>query len=118
MKITEIVIPCFNLEGMLTFYENVFNLSFQKIQINKGSIFIGTIDTIQLTLCPATIAGIEVKDNRHQLTFLVDDMLATIAKATQYKGIILQKAERVERFLQASIRDIDGNSIILKSFIT
>ena len=78
MKISELVIACFNLEGMLAFYKNVFGIPFEEIKIPQGIIYNGFIDEIQITLCPADMAGIEAKDNRHQLTILVDDIKKTL----------------------------------------
>ena len=59
MKISELVITCFNLNGMLTFYKNIFNLSFREVKISQGIIYIGMIDDIQRTTLPC-------KYNKHQ----------------------------------------------------
>lgn len=117
MKISELVIACFNLEGMLTFYKNVFSILFEEIKIPQGTIYNGFIDEIQITLCPADMAGIEAKDNRHQLTILVDDIKKTLDSTISYNGSVMQELVGSKDFLRATIRDIDGNSIILKQVI-
>ena len=114
MKISELVIACFNLEGMFTFYKNVFNISFEELKIPQGIIYNGFINEIQITLCPATMAGIEVKDNRHQLTLLVDDIKKILDYTILFKGSIMQELVESKDFLLTTIRDVDGNSIVLK----
>lgn len=114
MKISELVIACFNMDGMLSFYQNVFGISFEEVKIPQGHIYVGFIDEIQVTLCPASMAGIRAKDNRHQLTILVNDIKNMLNITNRYGGTIMQELVKFEGFLQASIRDVDGNSIILK----
>lgn len=114
MRITELVIACFNIDGMLAFYKNVFSISFEAVKISQGSIYVGYIDKIQITLCPANIAGIKATDNRHQLTFSLNDINNALNKTKDYNGSIMQELEEVKDFIHASIRDVDGNSIILK----
>ena len=114
MKISELVIACFNINEMVTFYQNVFSISFSEVKIPQDNIYNGYIDKIQITLCPADMAGIKAKDNRHQLTILIDDIKSTLDNTILYKGNIMQELVESEDFLQASIRDVDGNSIVLK----
>lgn len=114
MKITEIVIACFNMDKMLAFYQNVFDIPFKTTKILQGFIYLGFIDEIQITLCPASMADIKAKDNRHQLIFLMDDVKNTIEKTKRYGGSKMQEIEETEDVLQVAIRDVDGNSIILK----
>lgn len=114
MKISELVIACFKVEEMLAFYQNVFNIPFESVKIPQGSIYSGFIDDIQITLCAANIANIKAKDNRHQLTFTLDDIEDAIKKTEMQNGTILQNIQETDTSLQASIRDVDGNSIVLK----
>ncbi len=95
----------------------MFGIPFKTIKIPKCSIYLGCIDDLQITLCPASMADIKAKDNRHQLTFLMDDIKNTIEKTKRYGGSIMQEIEETENVLQAAIRDVDGNSIVLKQTV-
>lgn len=114
MKISGLTIACFNIKGMSAFYQNVFQISFGTVKITQGNIYVGSIDNIQVTLCPASMANIKAEDNRHQLTFLIDDMNNALKKTKQYGGTVLQDIQEADTILQASIKDVDGNSIVLK----
>ena len=114
MKVAEIVIACFNLKGMLAFYQNVFGLHFQDIKIPQGIIYEAISDRIKLTLCPATIAGIKAKDNRQQITYQVDDVKSNIENVEKFGGTIISELQEAENYLQVAVRDVDSNSIILK----
>ena len=113
MKVTEIVIACFNLEGMLAFYQNVFGLSFKDIKIPQGVIYESCINELKITLCPATLAGITAKDNRLQLTFLVLDIKKCINEIEKYYGKIIGGINQSKNHSQVAIKDIDNNSIVL-----
>jgi predicted enzyme related to lactoylglutathione lyase len=117
MKVIEIVIACFNLEETKAFYRNVFDIHFQEIKIPPGNIYEGPVDGIKITLCPASIAGIKAKENRHQLTFQIDDVKSSIEKVEQFGGGLLGKVQKANDSLQVAIKDVDGNSIILKQIL-
>lgn len=117
MKLTEIVIACFDLEGMLAFYKNVFSISFVEIKILRGEIYEGHIDEVKVTFCSASIAEITAKDNRHQLTFTLVDIRSCIEKIEKFGGIFMNELEKKNDCLQIAIRDVDGNSIILKELL-
>jgi predicted enzyme related to lactoylglutathione lyase len=114
MKVTEIVIACFNLKGMLAFYQNVFGLSFKDIKILQGVIYEAHFEGLKITLCTATIAGIKAKDNRQQITFQVDDVKSYIENVEKFGGTIISELQEPENYLQVAVRDVDGNSIVLK----
>ena len=65
-------------------------------------------------LCPANITNINAKENRHQLTLLIDDINNISKKIEKFNEIILQDIPETNNFLQASLKDIDCNSIVLK----
>lgn len=113
MKLTEIIIACFNLEDMVLFYHNVFDIYVKEVQIPKGKIYEGQIDDLKIIFCAASIAGITAKDNRHQLTFQIDDVKSSIEKIKQFGGSLMNELQKADNCLQIAIRDVDGNSIIL-----
>ena len=113
MKISEITIACFDLDGMVSFYQNVFSLSFNIVKIPQGAVFVGDMDEVKLTLCPADLAGIKAKDNRHQISILVDNIDSILRMTQNYHGSIMQDNVKTNGGQRASIRDVDGNSIVL-----
>ncbi|WAC02756.1 hypothetical protein N7U66_03535 [Lacinutrix neustonica] len=117
MKITELVIGCFNMDAMLAFYENVFDINFKNIEIKQMKIHESYIDAIKITLCPASMAGITARDNRHQLTFAVDDIRSCIKKVEAFGGIFMNLTEETNKSIEIAIRDVDGNSIVLKQTV-
>lgn len=114
MKLTEIVIACFKLEEMLDFYKSVFSIPFNEVTIPQGKIYEANDDDLKITLCPADIAGITAKDNRHQLTFVVPDINSCIRKTERFGGTLMNELEETNDCLQIAVRDVDNNSIVLK----
>lgn len=117
MKLSEIVIACFNLEGMLAFYKDVFNLSFKTIEIPQGNVYEGHIEGVKITFCSASIAGITAKDNRHQLTFLTTDISSCMEKVERLGGSLMSELEETSDCKQIPIRDVDGNSMLLREML-
>lgn len=114
IKLSELVIACFNMDKMLAFYQNIFDIPFKTVKIPQGSIYLGSIDDIQITLCPASMADIKANENRHQLTFLVANISNCIRKIEGYGGSFINELDEANDCLQIAIRDVDGNSILLK----
>ena len=108
INLSELVMVCFNIDRMLAFYQNIIDLPFEEVKIPQGRIYIGFIDEIQVTLCPASTAGIKAKDNRHQLTVLVDDIKNALEDTNRDNGSIMQGLTESKDFWQASIREVDG----------
>ena len=114
MKVLEITIACTHTIEMIQFYEGLFGFTFKTIQFPKGEIYEATLKEIKLTLCPASIAGISASENRHQLTYQVSDIKNCIHRVELLGGNIISELQETNQYLMIAIRDVDGNSIILK----
>ncbi|HSK88424.1 MAG TPA: VOC family protein [Anaerolineales bacterium] len=114
-SISSIAFRVHNLEAMLAFYSEAFQIQFREVETNGIRSQFGEVDDITLKFVPirddADFAGYPV----HQPGFIVSDVEAVIALALQYGG---QKEGEIIRSggkIQAAVRDPDGNTIELYS---
>lgn len=117
MKVIEVVIACNKIDDMVAFYTNVFYLKFDQNKIPQGIIYESQTNDLKLTMCPSKIAGITAKKNKQQLTFQINSIKRSMNKVEQLGGSIISKLQETANYRQIAIRDVDGNSIILRECI-
>ena len=85
-QIEGMTIAITNMEAMLSFYSNVFNIQFTEKEINGSKLYSGVWGGLNLLFCPAKIAGNTAEQNRHQLDIIVSDLTKTIQLTIKYGG--------------------------------
>ena len=101
-------------DAMADFYSRVFGASFSKRLVGSFELYQGTLGQMNILLCPRELAGIEADQNRHQLTFAIDDVAKTYAVALSAGGSSIEPPNTgPDGRTTASVRDPDGNSIEL-----
>jgi predicted enzyme related to lactoylglutathione lyase len=113
--IASIAIRVYNMDAMLAFYAEAFQVQFREVDTYGIRSQFGEMDGVTLKLVPLR----ESEDFKgfpvHQPGFLVPDVEAVIALAQKHGGRQEGKLIRVDGKLQAAIRDPDGNTIELYS---
>jgi hypothetical protein len=61
-------------------------------------------------LCPNSLAGVQAEKSRHQFTYAVVDLAATVAGAVDAGGVVDEAAQGNAD--SATLLDPDGNSIV------
>jgi predicted enzyme related to lactoylglutathione lyase len=113
--ISSVAMRVYNLEAMLAFYSEAFQVRFREVDTYGIRSHFGEVGGITLKFVPirdsADFRGFPV----HQLGFAVADVEAVIALAIKHGGKQEGRLIRTEGEVQAALRDPDGNTIELYS---
>lgn len=114
-SISSIAIRVCNVEAMLSFYSEAFQIQFQEMNTYGIRSQFGQLGGVTLKLVPirddADFTGFPF----HQPGFTVPDVEAVVALALQYGGRLEGGIIRRDGKTQAAVRDPDGNTIELYS---
>ncbi len=112
-KLASIAIRVANVESMLAFYKEAFQIQFQEVDTYGIKSHFGEMNGMTLKFVPirdeADFKGYPI----HQPGFIVPDVEYVIEIAQKYGGRQEGRAIRVDGKIQAAIRDPDGNTIEL-----
>lgn len=113
--ISSIAFRVYNVEAMLNFYSEAFQVHFREVDTYGIRSQFGELDGITLKFVPirddADFKGFPI----HQPGFVVPDVEAVIAIALKYGGRQEGQKIRASGTIQAAVRDPDGNTIELYS---
>jgi catechol 2,3-dioxygenase-like lactoylglutathione lyase family enzyme len=114
-SISSIAIRVSNLEAMVAFYSEAFQVEFQEVNTYGIPSQFGELDGVTLKFVPirddSDFKGYPV----HQPGFVVPDVEAVIDLALKHGGRQEGRVIRVDGKIQAAVRDPDGNTIELYS---
>ena len=114
-SISSLAIRICNVEAMLNFYSEAFQVQFREVNTYGLRSQFAEINGITLKFVPlrdeANFEGFPV----HQLGFTVPNVEAVIACAIKHGGRQEGRLIRADEKIQAAIRDPDGNTIELYS---
>lgn len=111
MQLLRIAIAAENLTAMQNFYNQVFNAQLQGVETEVGTFYQGQIAGLALTLVPNSLAKVEAKQNRQQLSFRVQDLDATLNQARQAGGAQHGEVLTAPEGRLGAVKDPDGNTI-------
>ncbi|NAS31887.1 hypothetical protein GTQ40_12945 [Flavobacteriaceae bacterium R38] len=103
-----------NMEKMLSFYSNVFDIQFEEKEMYNSKLYTGIWGGLNLLFCPAEIAQNTATQNRHQFDIIVSDIQKTIYLAIQHGGETIGDIFEDASSLSIGIYDPDKNSITFK----
>src|SRR5687767_3733338 len=118
IHIDHITFAVTNIEAMVAFYNTVFDMSLEAIELAPDTIgYYGKLAGILTLLCPNSLARVDAQQNRHQFDFVVEDVEATLALALANGGTALGELQEHQGIRIASVYDPDGNSMVFKQKI-
>ena len=113
--ISSIAFRVHNLEAMMNFYSDAFQVQFREVDTDGIRSQFGEVGEITLKFVPIRDDA-DFKDYPvHQPGFIVSDVEAVIALAIQHGGRKEGEIIRNGGKIQAAVRDPDGNTIELYS---
>ncbi len=115
-KIEGMTMAVTQMDKMLKFYSNVFQVSFVEKDMFNSKLYAGQWSTLNLLFCPAEIAQNTANQNRHQFDVVVDDLKSIIDLATENGGKVMGEISENEFELSIGIYDPDRNSILFKQY--
>ena len=101
-----------DLVAMARFYNAVFAAGLEPVAAHDTTLYRGSLSGITFLLCPNTLAGVDARQSRHQYTYRVPDVAATVARAIAAGGVVHQSPEPGAPNAPAVVLDPDGNSIV------
>ncbi len=113
--ISSIALRVANMDAMLAFYSEAFQVQFQEVDTYGIQSQFGDVDGVTLKFVPirddADFKGYPV----HQPGFVVPDVEAVVALAVKHGGRQEGQTLQADGRVQAAVRDPDGNTIELYS---
>ena len=116
MTLEGITIAVNDMEAMRNFYQAVFKLEFEAFELAGNKLYTSHWGEIIFTLCPAALAKVEAKENKHQFDVLVDDLEESMIVVLKSGGSIMGDKTDNSTQIEIGIRDPDGNSLVLKEY--
>ena len=113
-RVTGFTLAVTHIQQMVGFYTHVFSISFEAKELYGGTLYFGDWEGIEICLCPASIAKNTIKQNRHQLDVLVENILETKGLVERYGGGSMGAVEEVQNTISMGIYDPDNNSLVIK----
>ncbi len=112
--ISGFTLAVFDMDKMLSFYGEVFDIQFTSAEIYGYTVYNGDWNDMTIQLCPAELARNETKQNRHQLTIEVSNIRQIVEEVEGKGGSLLGDIMESEREVSIGIYDPDNNSLVLK----
>lgn len=111
MHLVRIALATTRMAAMRHFYNQVFQAKLEAVNTPEGTFYQGELGQLLFTLVPNDIAKVEARQNRHQMTFWVDDIEKTLHAAIQAGGVKTQQSVETEIGKLLAILDPDGNTL-------
>lgn len=114
-KISSIAFRVYNMDAMLAFYSEAFQVEFREVDTYGIRSQFGDVGGVTLKFVPIRESDDFKNFPIHQPGFVVTDVEAVIDLAIQHGGRQEGQTVRAEGKTQAAVRDPDGNTIELYS---
>jgi predicted enzyme related to lactoylglutathione lyase len=110
MVATQITLAATNIDAMVRFYTAVLGIELRPVDAYGTTLYRGALHGVSFVLCPNSLAGVQAEKSRHQFTYAVADLAATVAGAVAAGGAVDEAAQGNAD--SATLLDPDGNSIV------
>jgi predicted enzyme related to lactoylglutathione lyase len=100
-----------NIEGMVQFYQQVFNMKFKKVENLGAFLYEGKLFGLDYLLIPNDILGVRAEQGRYQLDIKVNDIDAVVGRAVNVGGTLKAGVRRRDNMRVATVFDPDGNTL-------
>jgi predicted enzyme related to lactoylglutathione lyase len=112
LQMTQITLATTRTEAMARFYGLVFGTDFQPFDVAGTALYRGSLHDATFVLCPNSLAEVQAERSRHQFTYTVSDLAATIERAVAAGGTVDEEANGHDIATSVTVRDPDDNSIV------
>lgn len=112
-QIPGLTVAVTNMEEMVSFYENVFDMEFQAISKYNSTLYEGNWGGFDMLFCPAEIAQNTATQNRHQFNVSVKHLQDFVHRVKEHGGTLMSDITEQDGLLSVGIYDPDGNSLVV-----
>lgn len=112
LQVAQITLATMKTEAMVRFYGLVFGTDFQPVDVAGTTLYRGSLHAATFVLCPNSLADVRAERSRHQFTYVVRDLAATIERAVAAGGTVDEQANGHDITASVTVRDPDDNSIV------
>ncbi len=113
-QLVKIDISVVEMDQMVRFYRDALGGSLTAIPVGEFTLYVGRLpDGLGLALAPEEMTGVKATGNRIQLNFRVPDVGDVFERALRSGGTELEPVTTNGTQKTASVRDPDGNSVVL-----
>ncbi len=113
-EVTGMTLAVDSMVLMRDFYANVFDVNFVELNKMNTVLYQGNLGNLLLLLCPAEIAEIDAKQNRHQLNLDVNDLDKAVELVLANGGTTKKHEKQIPGMRAITVYDPDGNSLVLR----
>ena len=111
MHLVRIALATTRMAATRHFYNQLFDAKLEAVNTPEGTFYQGEIGQLLFTLVPNDVAKVEARQNRHQMTFWVEDIEKTLHAAIQAGGVKMQQSLETSSGKLLAILDPDGNTL-------
>ncbi|MDN5210600.1 VOC family protein [Fulvivirgaceae bacterium BMA12] len=102
-----------NMEEMVNFYREVFEIRFTKVPKYGVILYEGKFGRMKMLMCPADIARNTARQNRHQFDIIVKSLDNYKQKILENGGVLIENVTENNDCYAMGFKDPDGNSMVL-----
>ncbi len=112
-KLLKVDIIVNDTKKMVQFYENVFEMKLSPIQKGPFTFYKGNIKGFgEIQFVPKEVVEVDIKQNRHQFNFRVNNLDEVIKKCLKFEGKQQSEIAMQENDRMFSVTDPDNNFIV------
>lgn len=112
-RISKVAMAITNVDAMVAFYRNVFNIDFRAVDIGNGvKLYMGTFSGMDILFAPNEIANVKAEQSRMQFDIMVPSLKDAKTQAEASGGSVREEREEAGRMI-ATLVDPDGNTIVV-----
>ncbi|NUN48535.1 MAG: hypothetical protein HUU15_06880 [Candidatus Brocadiae bacterium] len=108
------VLSAVNMDPMVDFYRNVFDMQFEVEEDSGQKMYTGTFSGLAFTLIPAGMNGITAPQNPTHYDIYVPDINAVIALVEKHGGRTNGRLGESDTERAIGVFDPDGNFMVFK----
>lgn len=110
--LSQVTLATTNTPAMVRFYNAVLSLDLQPVEAYGTTLYRATAQNVAFVLCPNSLAGVEAEKSRHQFTYAVHNLAATVERSLAAGGVLHEDSHEFERVGNCTVIDPDGNSVV------
>jgi predicted enzyme related to lactoylglutathione lyase len=111
-SVAQITLAAIDIPAMVQFYNATFGADLQPVPAFDTTLYRGSLHNVTFVICPNELAGVQAQQSRHQFSYAVLDLMATVERAVGAGGVVFEEDQAGDSPASVTILDPDGNSMV------